>query len=67
MADIDKMVPHTGRFIGEDGQTHNIVDLLNGINQRFNDYATIDYVNNIIEDLGLKVVNGALNIVYTEE
>jgi len=48
MADIDKMVPHTGRFIGEDGQTHNIVDLLNGINQRFNDYATKQYVDEAI-------------------
>ena len=67
MADIDKMVPHTGRFIGEDGQIYNIVNLLNGINQRFNDYATIEYVNNAIDNLGLKVVNGALNIVYTEE
>lgn len=48
MADIDKMVPHTGRFIGEDGQTHNIVDLLNGLNQRFNDYATKTYVDEAI-------------------
>lgn len=51
MADIDKMVPHTGRFIGEDGQTHNIVDLLNGINQRFNDYATKQYVDDAIASI----------------
>ena len=48
MADIDKMVPHTGRFIGEDGQIYNIVNLLNGINQRFNDYATKQYVDEAI-------------------
>jgi hypothetical protein len=51
MADIDKMTPHTGRFIGEDGQTHNIVDLLNGINQRFNDYATKQYVDDAIASI----------------
>lgn len=51
MADIDKMTPHTGRFIGEDGQTHNIVDLLSGINQRFNDYATKQYVDDAIASI----------------
>jgi hypothetical protein len=51
MADIDKMTPHTCRFIGEDGQTHNIVDLLNGINQRFNDYATKQYVDDAIASI----------------
>lgn len=51
MADIDKMVPHTGRFIGEDGQIYNIVDLLNGINQRFNDYATKQYVDDAIASI----------------
>ncbi len=54
MADIDKMVPHTGRFIGEDGQIYNIVNLLNGINQRFNDYATKQYVDDAIAS----IVNG---------
>ena len=51
MADIDKMVPHTGRFIGEDGQIYNIVNLLNGINQRFNDYATKQYVDDAIASI----------------
>lgn len=51
MADIDKMTPHTGRFIGEDGQVYNIVNLLNGINQRFNDYATKQYVDDAIASI----------------
>src|SRR5699024_888932 len=30
MADIEKFSPRTGRIIGEDGETYNLVDLLQG-------------------------------------
>lgn len=51
MADIDKMTPHSGRFLDENNQPVNIVTLLNGIIARFENYATIEYVDEAIASI----------------